>query len=344
MKTLRNTNPASPRTRAAPRGCRASRARLALIWALAAACAMSAAQAGPPAHITVQGERIFPESLTSTSDGTVIIGSIGQHAIYRARPGSALAVQWIKPGTDGIQSILGVLADEASDTLWACSNTLGPPQPGAPPPRAVLHAFDLNTGAPKGHYPFPAAGSLCNDISIGPDGTAYATDTTNMEVVRLRKGAAQLDEWVGNGAFGPRSAAVDGLVVLGGRVIVGTLGSSKLFSVPIEADGSAGEVTEVTLDQPLARPDGIRRFGRDGLLLAEGGSGGRLSHVILNGNTGTETVVKQGFPDGPVAVTLVGTTAYLLEGQLALFMRRGPPDPSAKPKPFRATAIEVGSP
>ncbi|MGB6451190.1 MAG: hypothetical protein WBE92_10600 [Steroidobacteraceae bacterium] len=317
---LRNTNSASRRARPAPRACRTHGARRAPVWALSAALAVSAAQAAPPAHITVQGERIFPESLTSTSDGTVIIGSIGQHAIYRAPPGSSLAVQWIKPATDGIQSILGVLSDDASDTLWACSNSIGPPQQGSPPPRAMLYTFDLKTGAPKGHYPFPAQGSLCNDISIGPDGTAYATDTTNMEVVRLKKGAAQLDEWVGNGAFGPRSGAVDGLVVLDGRVIVGTL------------------------DQPLARPDGIRRFGQNGLLLAEGGSGGRLSRVMLNGNTGTETVLKQGFPDGPVAVTVVGTTAYLLEGQLASFMHRGPPDPAAKPKPFRATAIEVGSP
>jgi hypothetical protein len=66
--------------------------------------------------------------------------------------------------------------------------------------------------------------------------------------------------------------------------------------------------------------------------------------VILNGNTGTETTLKQGFPDGPVAVTVVGTTAYLLEGQLASMMRRGPAPAAAKAKPFRATAVEVGSP
>lgn len=344
MKRLGNTNSAFRCIRPAPRTRCTPGARLAPIWALAGALALSAAQAAPPAHIVIQGEQIFPESLTSTSDGTVIVGSIFQHAIYRALPGSSLAVQWIKPGTDGMQSILGVLADDASDTLWACSNSIGPPQEGSPPPRAVLHTFDLKTGAPKGHYPFPAQGSLCNDISIGPDGTAYATDTTNMEVVRLKKGATQLDEWVGNGAFGPRGAAVDGLVVLDGRVIVGTLGSSKLFSVPIEADGSAGPVTAVTLDQPLARPDGIRRFGQNGLLLAEGGSGGRLSRVILTGNTGAETVLKQGFPDGPVAVTVVGTTAYLLEGQLTSFLRRRAPDPNVKLNPFRATAIEVGRP
>lgn len=321
---------------------RALRALLASLCVLAAGWTMSAAHAAPPAHIVIQGERIFPESLTSASDGTVIIGSILQRAIYRALPGSALATPWITAHSAGIHSIFGVLADSASNTLWACSNSFGPPR-GPVPPRAVLYAFDLKTGVLKGRYPFPAAGSFCNDISIGPDGTAYATDTNNMEVVRLRKGATQLDEWVGNGAFGPRGSVLDGIVVLGNRVIVGTLATSKLFSVPIEAGGSAGLATEVKLDHPLAHPDGIRRFGVNGLLLAEGGDGGRLSKVILHGDTGTVTTMKQGFPGGPVAVTVVGTTAYLLEGQLALLMRR-PGSPGGEPKPFRATAVWVGTP
>jgi hypothetical protein len=53
--------------------------------------------------------------------------------------------------------------------------------------------------------------------------------------------------------------------------------------------------------------------------------------------------VKEGFPDGPVAVTVVGQTAYVLEGQLAGM--RGPPGGTPPPaKPFKATAVEVGKP
>jgi sugar lactone lactonase YvrE len=318
-------------------------ALLVPLYGLAAAALMAtAAQAAPPAHIVVQGERIFPESLTSSSDGAVIIGSIAQRMIYRAPPGSARAVPWIAAGTDGMQGIFGVLADDASGTLWACSGSFG--RPGGPtPPPSALYAFDLKTGAPKGHYPFPEKGAFCNDISIGPDGTAYVTDTSNMEGVRLKKGAAQLDEWAGHGAFGPRGGVLDGIVVLGNRIIVGTLATSKLFSIPIEADGRAGPIAAVSLDHPLARPDGIRRFGRNGLLVAEGGSGGRLSRVTLHGNAATVTTVKQGFPDGPVAVTVVGTTAYVLEGQLSAFMGRAPGTAPAA-KPFRATAVRVGAP
>ena len=43
--------------------------------ALTAATAVQAAKPAP--EITIPGEKIFPESLTSTADGTVIFGSIG---------------------------------------------------------------------------------------------------------------------------------------------------------------------------------------------------------------------------------------------------------------------------
>src|SRR5262249_303786 len=46
------------------------------------------AGAAAPATINIPGERVFPESLTSTTDGSIIIGSIGQKQIYRVKPGA----------------------------------------------------------------------------------------------------------------------------------------------------------------------------------------------------------------------------------------------------------------
>ncbi len=314
---------------------------LSVLAALGAASLAQAAAA--PAEITIPGEKIFPESFTSSSDGSVIFGSVGARTIFRAKPGAAASEAWIQPDTDGMKSIFGVFADDKSKTLWACSNSFGPPAPGAAPTPASLYAFDLKTGASKGHWAMPTAGAFCNDIAIGSDGTAYATDTQNMEVVRLTKGAKDLEVWAGNGAFGPKGGVLDGLSVLGKHVYVNALATSKLFSVPIESDGKAGTATEVKLDRAIERPDGMRSFGtKDTLLIVEGGSGGRLSKIVLSGDSGKVTTVKEGYPDGPVAVTVVGTTGYVLEGQLAGM--RGKPDPDAKPKPFKATAVPVGKP
>jgi len=304
----------------------------------------SIAAAAPPAAINIPGEKIFPESLTSSSDGAVIIGSIGQKQIYRAKPGSDTAEVWIAAGTDGLNNILGVFADNKSNTLYACSNQLGPPTDGKAPVNATLYQFDLKSGKTKGHYVFPTEKGACNDIAVDASGNAYATDTNNMEVVRLKKGAKELEVWAGNGAFGPKGGVLDGISVVGHRVLVNTLATSKLFSIPIGPDGKAGTVAEVQLDQPISRPDGMRSFGKSDVLIIEGGNA-RLSRIALSGDTGKVTPIKDGFSDGPVAVTVVGTTAYVLEGQLAAFMRRpGADTPPPDPKPFKATAVEVGHP
>jgi sugar lactone lactonase YvrE len=318
-------------------------AQVALL--VAAAAAALAHAAAPPAEIVIPGERLMTESLTSAKDGSVIIGSIGGRTIFRAKPGAANAEAWIRPGTEGMGSIFGVFADDKSNTLWACSGAaFGPPRQDAPPPApSALYAFDLKTGAHNAHYPFPTAGAFCNDIAIDKDGNTYATDTQNMQVVRLKKGGTALEVWSADGAFGPKGGVLDGIAILGNRVIVNTLATSKLFSTPIEKGGKAGTSVEVKLDTPVERPDGMRSFGKNSLLVVEGGSGGKLTKVVLDGDSGKRTVLKEGFPDGPVAVTVVGTTGYVLEGQLGGM--RGPPGSAPPaPKPFKATAVEVGKP
>jgi len=66
---------------------------------------------------------------------------------------------------------------------------------------------------------------------------------------------------------------------------VNALRTNKIFAVPIEKDGKAGKVTEVKLDSPIAGPDGMRSFGANALLVAEGGEGGKVSKIVLNGAT-----------------------------------------------------------
>jgi hypothetical protein len=162
-----------------------------------------------------------------------------------------------------------------------------------------------------------------------------------MEIVRLKKGATALEVWAGKGVFGPKGGVLDGVSVLGNRVLVNTLGTSKLFSAPIEASGSAGTVTEVSLDRGLQHPDGMRSFGKNAVLIIEGGGAGALSRITFDGNSGKLITVKQRYLQGPVAVTVVGTTAYVLEGQLNILFGQARPETE---KPYHATAVEVGTP
>lgn len=309
----------------------------AYVWGLSHQTASS--NGSGASELLIPGTKVYPESLTSTPDGRVIIGSIGARTIFVVKPGSSTAEPWIKPDDQTALGILGVFADSKANTLWACFSSAGPPNsPKAP---SVLKAFDLQSGALKNTYPLPGDDAFCNDIAVGENGTAYISDTNNIQIDRLPTGGQQLEVWAGNGGFGAKGGVLDGISVLGDRVIVNTLNTSKLFAVPINADGSAGQIAEINLDKPIDRPDGMRAFGKDSVLIVEGGPSAKLSRITINGDSGQVTNLKEGCPDGPVSVAVVGTTGYVLGGQLGQLFN---PNADQTPKPFRAIAVDVGKP
>src|ERR1700733_7739239 len=78
----------------------------------------ASAPAGPLPDIVMDGTNLYPESMSSAPDGSVYIGSM-KGIVFRARPGSNRATAWIKPtARNGILTLLGVLVDAPSHTLW----------------------------------------------------------------------------------------------------------------------------------------------------------------------------------------------------------------------------------
>ncbi len=78
--------------------------------------------ATPITEITLPGERLYTESITSTKDGTLIVGSLGKGDVSRIAYGTTSVQEWIKPGTNGLNAVFGVFADEKHNTLWVCSD------------------------------------------------------------------------------------------------------------------------------------------------------------------------------------------------------------------------------
>jgi sugar lactone lactonase YvrE len=283
---------------------RALRSAIAAIVALTAFAPVVRAQSR--AEVTIADTDVQAENLTSSRDGTVYFGSMTKGTIYRAMPGAARAEPWILASATGLTRVLGVLADDRSNTLWVCQNATGG-QGGAPATgQTALRSFNLKTGAPKGTYPFPPNSRICNDIAVSADGTAYVSESFGGRVHRLKPGASALEVWASDSAI----TVIDGLAFLAdGALYVNTFNTGRLFRIPMNADGSAGAVVPIETSVPLVRPDGLRSEGTRTLIQAE--QQGRVAELTIEGNRAEVRVIQDGLPRAS-GVTLVGDSALVL--------------------------------
>jgi sugar lactone lactonase YvrE len=310
---------------------------------LGSLCVAAAASA---ADVIVPGATDFPESMTASADGTLFFSSMAGGRIFRAAPGQAQASEWIKQGTNGLSSALGILADDKSNTLYACSSNLtgaGITVPGGNTPTA-LKVFDLKTGAPKASIALPASTllgqtSLCNDIAVAADGTVYVTDSLAGHVLRLKKGASAFEVWAHDARWDVKGPQLDGIAVLAdGSVYANIFEGDGLYRIAVNPDGSAGTITKLQTSRPLFHSDGMRPFGPDKLLMVEGETKGNLDVVTVTGNSAKIDTIKDGF-EGPVAAAQVRDVVYVLDVPLKyLFV---PSMKSHQPPPFKAVAVKL---
>jgi hypothetical protein len=304
--------------------------------ALAAGLIVGCATSGPnrtPGDVTIDDRDVYPESVTSTRDGTLITGSL-KGIVFRAAPDSLTATAWIRPDeANGLAAIFGVLADEKSNTLWLCNgpNPFKPPVPGKV---SELLQFDLTTGRLKSRHPFPPPSSTCNDVTIAADGSAYAADTPNGRIFKLARGAKDLT------LFGEAESlkGIDGIAFASdGTLYVNIVSRGALMRIGFGADRRMSTATELRIGEKLGGPDGMRLIDGHRFLLAEGTTG-RISEVRFEGDAATLRPLRTGLNSSP-GVTLVGDTAYATEGKIGYLV-----DPKLRgqdPGPFRIIAIPL---
>ena len=110
-----------------------------------------------------------------------------------------------------------------------------------------------------------------------------------------------------------------------------------LLRVGMQPDGLMGAFTELKLSEALGGPDGMRLIEGNRFPLAEG-MAGRIDEVTIEGDAAQVRVLKSGLNSSP-GVTLVGRTAYAIEGKIGFLI-----DPKLKgqdPGPFKALAIPL---
>ena len=288
--------------------------------------------AAEPAPITIDGSRIFPESITSDAAGNLYNGS-NAGTIYRTLAGSDTAEPWIVPDAhNGLRSLFGVFADDAHGLLWACDNpNIFKGEKGT----SAVRAFDLKTGQLNAVYDFPSdVPAACNDIAIAKDGTVWATETLAGRIFVLRPHANELalfaksDELVG----------IDGITIAGdGSIYINNVRKQLFQRVERKPDGSFDHLTTLTTTLPMNGPDGLHSLGGNRFIQGEG-PGGRVELVYVAGDSAAIVPIATGL-DGPVGVTVSNGIAYAVEGKIEYMF-----DPKFKdksPDPFVIHAIPL---
>jgi sugar lactone lactonase YvrE len=292
-------------------------------WAVSLTAFATIAQAASP--VTVSDTRVFPESISATSDGTLLIAGSEKGIIYKAAPGGTTAQAWISREQAGFEGfLLGIFADEPRNVFYVCSDVAGPPR------QAAFKSFDLKTGALKATYHFPGGG-LCNDFITAADGTLYATDTVLGRIIRLKPGATEPDVWVND----PSLVGIDGIAFAGGELYFNNVQKNLLQQINIKPDGSAGNVTTLQLSGALSGPDGMRVGPGGALLIAENRTG-NLTQAKIEGDKATLTVIKGGFGQ-LTAVAIVGNTVWVAESR---FAQRDNPN-NRDPGPWAITPVTL---
>jgi len=287
--------------------------------------------------IPLPGERAYPESITSTADGTLYVSNIAEGGVLRGRKGKA-PTPWIKPGALGSGTTYGVLADERAGILWVCSNDLSSSGLAkSDNGKSAIKAFDLHTGKGRFSIPFGDGPAECNDLAVAADGSLYVTDTAQPRLFRLAPGARKLELFVTDPRFDDKGGGLDGIAIGGdGNLYVNTLGNGLLFRVAI-VDNKAGSVTQLQPSRPIGSADGMRAEGGNAFLVVTGN--GHLERLKVSGDTVAVETVREGL-DEPTSLTVVNGNALVTEGRLSYLFtkeKRG----TQPPLPFHIRSVPL---
>lgn len=273
-------------------------------FAVCVVLVMSIVRAASAAEILIGDDKSRPESLTVAPGGVLIVGSASSPFVYQVRPGSSLAEKFIDVSAEGPgTSFLGMLEDAANNTLWTCQRTASPSSMQG---RSALRGFDLATGKPKLRWDLPGDNTACNDFAFGPDRALYITDTFTGRIYKLSTGASIAELYLEHQLL----RGVDGITFLNGTLYVNNVFTGKLYRIPVGADGKPGQPVEISTDQPLKGPDGMRAANGK-LFVAENG-GGVIAALTIDADKAVVTVLKEGLKR-PTGIEPAGDMLWFTE-------------------------------
>lgn len=282
--------------------------------------------AGQPSSGCLTGETMdinlnnyFPEGIAIAEDGTAYVGSLLTGQIVEIADCSGQPAVFVPP-MSGIDQAVGLTIDEVNNVVWACSsNILTDQNPG-------IVGFSRDDGSLVARHVFPVASGFCNDLVLDNEGNLYATDSRGGGIFVVDSDQLLTNEdavsWYDDPLFdaGPNGeTSLNGIAVDGSSLYVVNAEAQALYRLTIDGTGAPTEFTVVTLDRPLAGPDGIAVVDETTLAVVEGEER-RLSLISLIGDSGTLSIVKDTGFQFPTTVALFGDRAWVIDSQFNRIM------------------------
>ena len=254
-------------------------------------------------------DNFFPEGIAISKKGDIYVGSLKENKIVSFKNKKKEAEPFIPSNSNGLISVIGILADDRSKILWACSSNPGVTNYPSDNP-VSLKAFDLNTGESLQSYKFPNGG-FCNDITLDTNGNIYVTDSFNPRILRLNKSQSRLETWFKNDAFKGEGFNLNGITFIDNHIYTVKMNSGELFKIGVADNGKPFNFTKIDLPRPLNAPDGIKAIDKNNLLVVE--NKGSLTNINLSDPI-TLKILKDNL-DTPTTVAIKGKTAWVLQAQ-----------------------------
>jgi sugar lactone lactonase YvrE len=241
-------------------------AMLAALGVVACGSAMAAGKM--PEKITMNTPGFVPEGVEyDTKNKRFLVGSLAEGTVFVVGSDGVLT-PFIKD--PDLKSSVGIEVDEARNRLLVANSDSSVFQ-GKSAGHAKLGVYDLGTGKRLAMVDLGAVGPgdakahFANDLSVGPDGSVYLTDTMARVIYKVTpKYVASV--FVPAEAFGTAGQlGLNGIVTHpGGYLLVAEMNAGDVYKVPLDKPSA---LTKVKLSEQVQGADGMLWHPDDRLIV-----------------------------------------------------------------------------
>jgi len=276
--------------------------------------------ASHPTQITFTGNQLYPETASWSEKEKVFFVSSVRHGAVGKVTLDGKYTPFIADET--LVSSVGVLADDAHNTLWVINADSGVgdrTNPATAGKLSGLAAYDESTGARRAYYDLgrlsPGA-HFANDVVLDDAGNAYVSDSFAPVIFRISvDGKASI--FAQNPLFGEGNGFnLNGIAWhKDGYLIVGRYNSGELFRVNV-ADPT--KVDKIELSEPLKGADGFHLVDPQRLVIVQNFGVDRTVELVSTDGWKSAKVVRQlkSVASMPSSATQVGDDIYVLNSRI----------------------------